>query len=201
MGWVLPLLALLGRPALAQEDPELAEVEPPAKVTVSVARLPLPAGKKLTFDDLTTVDLPRELVPPTAVVKGTALVGRVLAHPVAQQSAIVGQRLEGWVPPPVEVVEEGPSMIEVEWKLGPMGALVQAGDVVVWVQPGPKACRLAQGEVLRRGSPTVFEVRAEETEALKEARDPAVMLRGPGATVGSLPACRAEPAVVIEGAP
>jgi len=177
--------------AHAQEpaDAPMAEaVDPSAKITVSVARMPLPAGKKLGWDDLTTVDLPRGLVPLTAVVKGTDLVGRVLAHPVALQSPIVGQRLQGWVAPP-EPAPELAATVQVEWNLGPMGALIQAGDVVVWAQAGPQGCRIAQGEVLSRGAMTTLEVRAAEAEALAKASDPHVMLRGPGATTGVLDSC------------
>jgi len=192
------MMLLLAALAWAQEP----AAEPlPDKITVSVARLPLPAGKKLTWDDLTTVDLPRQLVPPTAITKGTELVGRTLAHPVAQQSAIVGQRLEGWVPPPAPPVEEEvEATVQVAWDLGPMGALIQAGDVVVWTKLG-EGCRLAQGEVLSRGAKTVFEVRAVEAEALKAARDPSVLLRGPGATTTGLSPCTDEPQVLIEGVP
>ncbi len=175
------------------EAPTAEAIDPSAKITVSVARMPLPAGKKLGWDDLTTVDLPRGLVPPTAVVKGTELVGRVLAHPVALQSPIVGQRLQGWVAPP-EPSPELAATVQVAWDLGPMGALIQAGDVVVWAQAGPEGCRIAQGEVIRRGAMTTLEVRTAEAETLANASDPHVMLRGPGATARALDSCaRPEP--------
>jgi hypothetical protein len=182
------LVLLLAAPRAVAQEAEAAPADPAEKITVSVARMPLPAGKKLTWDDLTTVDLPQGLVPPTAVRKGTELVGRVLAHPVAQQSPIVGQRLQGWVAPP-QPEPEVASTVQIDWDLGPMGALVQAGDVVVWVQTGPTGCRLAQGEVLSRGATTTFEVASAEAAALKAATDPQLVLRGPGSSTAVLASC------------
>ena len=48
---------------------------------------------------------------------------------------------------------------------------------------------------------TASPARAAEAEALSAARDPAVLLRGPGATITGLSPCTNEPQVLIEGVP
>jgi hypothetical protein len=161
-------------------------------VTVAVARLPLPAGKLLDWDDLSTVSLPEALVPATAVVLGAELVGKRLAFPVAQQAPIVAQRLEGYVAPAPEPTE-GVVTVEVERDLGAMAALVQAGDEVAWVRTGRDACVLAYGVVVARGAPVRLSVPAVRAALLAAEPDAVAMLRGPEAERPSLSSCEVVP--------
>ena len=162
-------------------------------VTVAVARLPLPAGKKLDWDDLSTIKLPEELVPPTAVVLGADLVGKTLSMPVAVQSPIVRQRLVGMEVAPAPVAE-GPAEQEVARELGVVAAIVQAGDKVGFVQvDASPACVIAWGEVVRRGSPATVRVPAYVVPELTLADDAAVLVPGPGARPPALPLCKVPP--------
>ena len=169
---------------------------PPAladDVTVAVARMPLPAGKKLDWDDLSTIKLPDALVPPTAVVLGADLVGKTLALPVAVQSPIVAQRLVGVevpvVAPPVDAM---PAVAEVEVarEMGVVAALVQAGDTVGFVRTDKGTpCVLAWAEVVKRGSPVTVRVPAVHGPDLASAHEPAVLLKGPDTHRPDLPLC------------
>jgi len=161
-------------------------------VTVAVARLPLPAGKQLDWDDLSTIKLPEELVPPTAVTKGADLVGQTLAHPVAVQAPIVAQRLVGAEVPAQAVAPAGPPEVEIEQELGVVAAMLQAGDTVGWVRTETRPrCVIAWGEVVRRGSPATVRVPEATVGDLQLARDPVVLVPGPGATRPPLPPCHA----------
>jgi Flp pilus assembly protein CpaB len=188
-----PLAVLFAWCAAAAAGPDEPEADPQADVTVAVARLPLPAGKKLTWDDLTTVKLPPALVPPTAIVLGTELVGKTLTHPVAQQSPIVAQRLEGVAVPVVEAAEVLEATVTVERDLGVAAALVQAGDTVGFVRPGRSACVVAWAQVLARGAPVTLEVPAEQAAGLQRERDAVLIVPGPEAQRPALGPCGGTP--------
>lgn len=160
-------------------------------VTVAVARLPLPAGKTLEWDDLSTVRLPPELVPPTAVVLGTDLVGKTLAFPVAQQAPFVAQRLVGVEVPVVEAVAttEAVATVSLSRELGVAAAIVQAGDEVGFVRPGRSACVVAWAQVVSRGSPVSLSAPAPQAAALERERDAVLILPGPSASKPALPLC------------
>ncbi len=159
-------------------------------VTVAVARLPLPAGKTLEWDDLSTVRLPPELVPPTAVVLGTDLVGKTLAFPVAQQAPFVAQRLVGVEVPVVEqAAAEQVATVALSRELGVAAAIVQAGDEVGFVRPGRSACVVAWAQVVSRGSPVSLSAPAPQAAALERERDAVLLLPGPSASKPALPLC------------
>ena len=156
------------------------------EVTVAVSKLPLPAGRPLTWDDLATASLPPSLVPVGAVIKGADLVGRVLRYPVAGRSPIVAQRL---VDPPAASASAD-ALLAVD--LGPLAAIVRLGDRVVATSilgDPPTACAVALAEV-RAVDPTRVALTAGSLADPMGA--PRWVVGGPGAGA-LLPACEATP--------
>lgn len=135
-----------------------------ADVTLSVSRMPLPAGKAITWDDLSTVSLPEALVPPGTVRLGTELVGQRLAFPVAGGAPIVAARLVGG---PAPASADG-ATTTVEIEVGALGSVLRPGDRLLAARGGRVPCLDVTAEVHEPGPPTLVGVATDDAARLSE---------------------------------
>ncbi len=145
----------------------LGAVRPPPPVTTAVvaASRDLPAGQRLTPDDLTVVALPPDTVPPAATGRAEDLLGRRTAHPVADGVVLV----------PGDLVENG------AWAAAGPGELVVpvrlADPVVAGLLPTATPLQL----VAATGSgPTLLTRDARLLARVESSAEASGMLGSPG---------------------
>lgn len=155
---------------------------PPIETTaVLVAADDLPGGRRLSADDLTTVELPVDAVPAGSVTDAASVAGRTLAAPVRGGEPLTDVRLlapglldgyPGLVAAPVRVADAAAvrllsagdriDLVSVPPEGG--GATVVAADALVVAVPGQDA-----GDPVVGGAMVVVAVPREAALALAEA--------------------------------
>jgi pilus assembly protein CpaB len=114
-----------------------AQAAPPTPVPVPTLRMPvaardLPVGQALTADDIALKDFPTDLAPSSAITDTEALVGQMLAEPVAEGDIFRSKALRGAAGAPLSSsIEPGKTILAfpVVDLIGQTGLIV-AGDRV-----------------------------------------------------------------------
>ena len=141
--------------AVATALPALAPAGSTGMAVVAAAR-DLPAGATLAADDLTTVQLPRSVLPAGALEEPVSLVGRVLAGPVRHGETLTDVRLLG----EGLLSQLGPSTVAAPVRLADRGsaALLRPGyriDVLAADPQGGLAATVAASDVTVLAVPSV----------------------------------------------